>query len=251
VEQRLCSPGSDFSKLSKHFICVRLYYTAKGASAPFAKLGLGNPVGPRNNVDLAFLAPDGRNIDVRSLQPMTGPGEGVWVRDIVSREKNQAGDGEEIVATAVQLMRKIAALYPVKKDVHATPWQVSLSHAVFVSAWDSKQARAGAARDPRRIVVAATGVEALEDPDVLRRFERHFVFAKVDPKEAPAELKEDLERAGPQGLLLLDEATSVNGFGEKQDKVARSYPKVLAVKAGPLTKAGVVDLLGKHAPPAK
>ena len=242
MEQRLCSPGSDFSKLSKHFVCVRLYYTAKGASAPFAKLGLGNPVGPRNNVDLAFLAPDGRNIDVRSLQPMTGPGEGVWVRDIVSREKNQAGDGEEIVETAVQLMRKITALYPVKKDVHAAPWQVSLSHAVFVSAWDSKQARAGAARDPRRIVVAPAAVDALDDPDVLRKFERHYVFARVEPRDAPAELKADLER----GLLILDVATSVDGFGEKQDKIARTYPKVLAVQAGPLSKAAVIDLLGKH-----
>ena len=242
MEQRLCSPGGDFSKLSKHFVCVRLYYTAKGASAPFARLGLGNPVGPRNNVDLAFLTPDGKNIDVRSLQPMTGPGEGVWVRDIVAREKNQAGDGEEIVETAVQLMRKIAALYPVKKDVHAAPWQVSLSHAVFVSAWDSKQARAGAARDLRRIIVAPADVEALDDPDVLRKFERHYVFAKVEPRDAPAELKADLER----GLLILDVAASVDGFGEKQDKVARSYPKVVAVHAGPLTKAAVVDLLGRH-----
>lgn len=247
MEQRLCSPGSDFTQLSKHFICVRLYYTAKGASEPFAKLGLGNPVGPRNNVDLAFLTPDGRNIDVRSLQPMTGPGEGVWVRDIVAREKNQAGDGEEIVATTVQLMRKIAALYPVKRDVHGAPWQVSLSHAVFVSAWDSKQARNGEPRDARRILVAPTGVEALEDPDVLRKFERHYVFVRVDPKDAPAELKGDLERAGAQGLLVLDAASSVDGFGEKQDKVARSYPKILAVKTGPLTKAGVVELLAKHA----
>ncbi|HEX7897370.1 MAG TPA: thioredoxin family protein [Planctomycetota bacterium] len=246
MEQRLCSPGSDFSKLSKHFICIRLYYTAKGASAPFAKLGLGNPVGPRNNVDLAFLTPDGRNIDVHSLQPMTGPGEGVWVRDLVAREKNQAGDGEEIVETTVQLMRKIAARYPVKKDVHAAPWQVSLSHAIFVSAWDSKQAKGGAARDLRRLVLASTAVEALDDPEVLRKFERHYVFARVEPKDAPAELKEDLERAGPQGLVLLDVAAGVDGFGEKQDKVARTYPKVLAVQAGPLTKATVVDLLGRH-----
>ncbi len=249
MEQRLCSPGSDFSRLSRNFVCIRLYYTAKGASAPFAKLGLGNPVGPRNNVDLAFLTPDGKNIDVRSLKPMEGPGEGVWVRDIVSREKNQAGDGEEIVATTVELMRKIAALYPVKRDVHGAPWQVSLSHAVFVSAWDSKQAKSGAPRDSRRILVATAGVEALEDPDVLRKFERHYVFVRVDPKDAPAELKGDLERAGAQGLLLLDAANSVDGFGEKQDPAARSYPKVLAVKAGPWTKAGVVELLAKHVAP--
>lgn len=242
MERRLCSPGSDFSKLAPHFVCVRLYYTAQGASEPFAKLGLGDPRGPRNNVDLAFLAPDGRNIDVRSLKPMTGPGDGVWVRDIVATEKNQAGDGEEIVATAVELMRKLARLYPGKRDVPSVPWQVSLSHAVFVSAWDSLQAKSGMPRDPRRILVVPGPVEALEDVDLLRRFERHYVFVKLDPKDAPAEWKDGLGK----GALIVDEAKSVNGFGQKQDASARTYPKVVAAKAGPLTKAALADFLGKH-----
>ena len=84
MEQGLCSKGSEFLALSRNFVCVRLYYTAKGASEPFGRLGLGNPGGPRNNVDLAFLAPDGRNIDVRTLKPVQGPQEGVLVRDLVA-----------------------------------------------------------------------------------------------------------------------------------------------------------------------
>ena len=236
-------------------MCVRLYYTAKGASEPFAKLGLGNPVGPRNNVDLAFLTPDGKNIDVRTLKPLeAGILEGAWVRDIVAREKNAAGDGEEIVAKTVELMRQIARLYPVKRDVHSTPWQVSLSHAVFVSALDSQLARKGGPRDTRRAVVVSAPVDpelekALEAPDVLKNFESRYVFVQVDPKDAPAELKEGLERAGPKGILFLDEARSVNGFGQKQDKLPRIYPKVVATHAGPLTKAAVVELLGKHLAP--
>ena len=218
----------------------------------FAKFNLGNPVGPRNNVDLAFLTPDGRNIDVRSLKPLEGASlEGAWVRDLVAREKNQAGDGEEIVATTVELMRKIAALYPVKKDVPSIPWQVSLSHAVFVSAWDSQVARNGGARDVRRLVVAPAPLDpalekALEAPEVLRKFERHYVFVKLDPRDAPAELKEALERAGPQGLLLLDTPRSVDGFGQSQDRVIRTYPKLLASPSGPLTKPALAELLGKH-----
>jgi hypothetical protein len=239
VEQRLCSPGADFAKLSPRFVCVRLYYTAQGASEPFAKLGLGDPRGPRNNVDLAFLTPDGKNIDVRSLKPTTGPGDGVWVRGIVSTEKNQAGDGEEIVAKTVELMRQIIKLHPVKKDVPSVPWQVSLSHAVFVSAWDSKKAQEGMPRDPRRILVAPGPIEALEDVDLLRKFERHYVFVKAKPEELPAELR-------TSGLAILDVARSVDGFGQKQDPRSRAYPKMLATKEGPLTKASLADFLGRH-----
>ena len=130
------------------------------------------------------------------------------------------------------------------REQRRTLWSTLMG--VFVSAWDSKQAKSGAARDPRRLVIASTAVEALDDPEVLRKFERHYVFARIDPKDAPAELKDALERAGAQGLLILDVADSVDGFGEKQDKVARRYPKVLDARTGPLTKAAVVDLLGKH-----
>lgn len=252
MEQRLCSPGSDFSKLSAHFVCVRLYYTAKGASEPFARLGLGDPRGPRNNVDLAFLAPDGRNLDVRTLKPVEGPSmEGRWMRDIVSREKNQAGDGEEIVEVTVSKMRELVKLYPVKKDPHLVPWQVSLSHAIFVSAWDSQVCRNGGARDERRVVLVSSPVDPeleklLEAPELLKKVERHYVFARIDPKDAPAELKEALDRAGPKGLLILDSARSVDGFGQSQQSVFRTYPKVLASPAGALTKWALAELLGKH-----
>lgn len=242
MEQRLCSPGADFAKLSPRFVCVRLYYTAQGASEPFAKLGLGDPRGPRNNVDLAFLTPEGQNIDVRSLKPMKGPGDGVWVRDVVSTEKNQAGDGEEIVAKTVELMRQIIKLHPAKKDLPSVPWQVSLSHAVFVSAWDSKKAQEGLPRDPRRILVAPGPIEALEDVDLLRKFERHYVFVKAKPEELPAELR-------TSGLAILDVAKSVDGFGQKQDPSTRSFPKVLTAQSGPWTKASLSDLLRKHVAP--
>jgi hypothetical protein len=242
VERRLCSPGSEFSKLSPNFICVRLYYTAQGASEPFARLGLGDPRGPRNNVDMAFLTPDGRNIDVRSLAPMRGPGEGVWVRDLVSHEKNQAGDGREIVEKAVELMRKITEQYPAKRDAVAVPWQVSLGHAVFVSAWDSQQSACGMPRDPRRILIATSPVEALEDPELLKAYERHYVFVRVDPKDAPADLK-------GASLAILDVAKSVDGFGAKQDVWTRTFPKVLATAQGPLTKASLGELLRKHVAP--
>jgi hypothetical protein len=148
-------------------------------------------------------------------------------------------------------MRGIAKLYPVKRAAHATPWQVSLSHALFVSALDSHLACKGGPRDQRRTVMVSSPVDpalekALEDVDVLQKLERHYVFVQVDPKDAPAELKECLERAGPQGLTVLDVARSVNGFGQSQAQVSRIYPKVVATQSGPLTKAGVVELLGKH-----
>jgi hypothetical protein len=207
-------------------------------------------------VDLAFLTPGGRIIDVRTLKPIEGSSlEGAWVRDVVSTEKNQAGDGKEIVEKAVELMREIARRHPGKRAVPSVPWQASLSHALFVSAWDAKLAREGGPRDARRTLVVPAPLDpalekVLEDPELLGKYERHTVFVQVDPKEAPAELKEALGRAGPGGIVLLDVARSVNGFGEKQDAQPRTYPGVLAVAAGPLTRSAVVELLGKHARPA-
>lgn len=250
MEQGLCSPGSDFAALSGKFVCVRLYYTAKGGSEPFARFGLGNPRGPRNNVDLAFLAPDGRNIDVRTLKPVTGPDAGgLWVRDVVATEKNQAGDGKEIIRKSVELMREISRLYPARRDAALLPWQASLSHAIFVSAWDSQMARKGGPREVRRVVIApAPGAleSALGDPETLRRYEPYYVFAKLDPKEAPPELAEALGRAGPEGLLILDAAQSVNGFGQNQDKTPRTYPGAIEISPGPLTKSSVTALLARH-----
>ncbi|HLF91974.1 MAG TPA: thioredoxin family protein [Planctomycetota bacterium] len=258
MEQGLCSSKSEFVALSPKFVCVRLYYTVKGASEPFVKFGLGSPKGPRNNVDLAFLAPDGRNIDVRTLKPVSGPETaGLWVRDIVAVEKNQAGDGKEIIQKAIELMREISKLYPGKRDAPAVPWQVSLGHAVFVSAWDSQMARQGGPREVRRMVIASAPggsvqpalESALEDPELLRKYEPYYVFARLDPKEAPPELAEALERAGPAGLVVLEAARSVNGFGQNQDLTPRLYPKLLEARPGPHTKASVGALLAKHAVP--
>lgn len=244
MEQGLCSKGGEFLALSRNFVCVRLYYTAKGASEPFARLGLGNPAGPRNNVDLAFLAPDGRNIDVRTLKPMQGPGEGVWVRDIVSREKNEAGDGKQIVEKTVELMKSIAKIYPGKPAAAAAvPWQVSLSHGVFVSAWDTK------AHTRRRMVIVPAGSSAgdlLGDAELLRKFERNYVYVKLAPKDAWPELQESLERAGAGGVVILDSAKSVDGFGQRQEVLTKVYPTVLEARSGPLTKASLGALLEKH-----
>lgn len=249
MEQGLCSQGSEFLTLSRSFICVRLYYTAKGASDPFTRLGLGNPGGPRNNVDLAFLAPDGRNIDVRTLKPVTGPQDGVWVRDIVASEKNQAGDGKDILKKAFGLMREITRIYPGKSTAPSVPWQVSMSHGIFVSAWDSK------VRMKRRIVlVPAEGGaidpaldRALNDADLLRKVERHYVFVKMAHEEAPSAWREALAKAGAGGLVVLDAAKSVDGFGQKQTELTRVYPAVLDAKPGPHTKASLLALLEKHA----
>jgi hypothetical protein len=224
---------------------VRLYYTAKGASAPFARLGLGNPGGPRNNVDLALLAPDGRNIDVRTLKPVQGPAEGVWVRDIVASQKNEAGDGKQIVEKTVELMKAITKQYPGKSLAPVVPWQVSLSHGIFVSAWDSK------VRSRRRMVVAPAGsaaAELLNDAEILRRFERHYVFVRLTSDQTPPELQEAMGRAGDSGLVVLDAAPSVNGFGQKQEVISPVYPTVLEAKPGPLARAALIALLEKHAP---
>ena len=247
MERGLCSKDGEFVSLSRTFVCVRLYYTAKGASEPFARLGLGNPGGPRNNVDIAFLTPDGRNIDVRTLNPVTGPQDGVWVRDVVAPEKNQAGDGKEIVRKALDLMREISRRYPGKSTAPSVPWQVSLSHGVFVSAWDSKE------RTRRRIVIvpAERGAvdpaldRALDDADLLRKVERHYVFVKMSPEEAPSTLKDAVARAGAGGFVVLDAARSVDGFGQKQTELTRVYPAVLDVKPGPHTKASALATLEK------
>ena len=241
MEQRLCSPGGDFSKLAPRFVCVRLYYTLQGATAPFAKLGLGDPKGPRNNVDLAFLAPDGRNLDVRTLKPVEGESlEGRWVRDIVAQDKNAAGDGAEIVQVTVAKMAEIAKLYPAKRDVPVVPWQVSLAHGVFVSAWDSQVCRNGGPRDERRIVVALDPDLERELEAVLKKLESRYVFVRLDPKDAP--------EAWPKaGLLVLESARSVDGFGAKQTPGLRLMPKVAASASGPWKKGAVGDFLEKHA----
>jgi hypothetical protein len=250
VERGLCSKDSPFAALSKSFVCVRLYYTAKGASEPYFRLGLGNPGGPRNNVDLAFLTPDGRNIDVRTLKPVTGPQDGVWVRDIVASEKNQAGDGKEILEKAYGLMREIAKIYPGKTAAPSVPWQVSLSHGIFVSAWDTKVSPEWGVRSRRRIVIAPAeggAADALADGDLLRKVERHYVFVKLAAGEVPSSLKEAVDRAGPGGLVILDAARAVDGFGQKQLEATRTYPPVIDVKPGPHTKASALALLEKHA----
>lgn len=256
MERGLCSKDSEFRTLSRTFVCVRLYYTAKGASEPFARLGLGDPRGPRNNVDIAFLAPDGRNIDVRTLKPITGPQDGVWVRDVVSTAKNEAGDGKEILQKAFELMREISKRYPGKNATPSVPWQVSLSHGIFVSAWDSTKAGpewGGRAR--RRIVVvpAEGGVvepaldRVLEDADLLRKVERNYVFVKMSAEETPGALKEAVARAGSGGFVVLEAAKSVEGFGQKHGELTRVYPAVLDVKPGPHTKASALAALEKYA----
>lgn len=255
MERGLCSKESEFTTLSRTFVCVRLYYTARGASEPFTRLGLGNPGGPRNNVDIAFLTPDGRNINVRTLKPVDGPQDGVWVRDVVASEKNQAGDGKEIVQKAFGLMREISKIYPGRSAAPSVPWQVSLSHGIFVSAWDSKVAPEWGVRARRRIVIAPAdgGIldpaldKALGDADLLRRFERHYVFIKLSPEETPPALKDAVARAGAGGLVVLDAARSVDGFGRKQAETRRVYPAVLEVKPGPHAKASVLPLLEKFA----
>ena len=238
-------------------MCVRLYYTLQGAAEPFRKLGLGDPKGPRNNVDLAFLAPDGRVLDVRTLKPVEGDSpDGRWVRDIVATEKNQAGDGKEIVEETVKRMKELVRLYPGRSVANGVPWQASLSHGVFVSAWDSQLARSGGPREARRIVIVpAPGgrvdpelESVLEDPGLLGRVERHYVFVRFDPREAPAEIAAVLDQAGSRGLALLDVARSVDGFGQSQDGRSRIYPKAVLSRPGPLTKAAVVDLLSRHVP---
>jgi len=255
VERGLCSKDSEFVSLSRTFVCVRLYYTARGASEPFTRLGLGNPGGPRNNVDIAFLTPDGRNIDVRTLNPVTGPQDGVWVRDVVASEKNQAGDGKEIVRKAFELMREISKRYPGKSTAPSVPWQVSLSHGVFVSAWDSKVAPEWGVRTRRRIVIvpAEGGAvdpaldRALGDADLLKKVERHYVFVRLTAEETPAALKDAVTRAGAGGFVVLEAARSVDGFGQKQSELTRVYPAVLDVKPGPHTKVSALAALEKYA----
>lgn len=251
MERSLCSRDGVFATLCRTFVCVRLYYTAKGASEPFARLGLGDPRGPRNNVDLAFLAPDGRNIDVRTLKPATGPQEGVWVRDVVASEKNQAGDGKEILQKTYALMREIARLYPGRNAAPSVPWQVSLSHGIFVSAWDTKVAPEWGVRTRRRIVIVPADEGAVDgalgDADLLRRMERHYVFVKLAAGETPPALQEAVARAGSGGLVVLEAARSVEGFGQKQMELTRVYPAVLDARPGPHTRASLLALLEKHA----
>ena len=100
----------------------------------------------------------------------------------------------------------------------------------------------GGAADPELAKV-------LEKPEVLGRFERHYVFVRVDPKDAPPELADFLRQAGPSGLVLLDLARSVDGFGESQSERPKTYPKVLAVRGGPPAKSAVVELLARHVAP--
>jgi hypothetical protein len=276
VESGLCSSSSDFHALSKKFVCVRLYYTLEGASEPFAKLGLGNPARPdanfnlgkpgevkRNNVDVAFLDPDGRPIHLFRLRPDAKPALGAsalgcWVRDLPGGEA--AGNGTQMVRQTIELMREISKLHPGKEDALVIPWQVSLAHAIFVSAWDNPDSKRGwGRRDSPRIVVAPAqrgkvdpGVErSLGDPDVLKKHGHRYVFVRLEPGKAPPEWAEAFERAGAEGLMIVEDAQTVNGFGQRQVGVPRTYPKVLEAMPGPLTKTAVMELLDRCADPGQ
>jgi len=272
VESGLCSSGSDFHALSKKFVCVRLYYTLEGAAEPFAKLGLGNPARPdanfnlgkpgevkRNNADVAFLDPDGRPINLLRLRPDAKPALGAsslgcWVRDLPGGEA--VGNGTQMVRQTLEMMREISKLHPGKGEALAIPWQVSLAHAIFVSAWDSSETKRGWGRlESRRIVLAPVREGRVEPslerslgaPEVLKKHGHRYVFVKADLGKAPAEWAEALDRAGPGGLVLLEDARTANGFGQRQVGAPRTYPKVLDVKPGPVTKASVLTLLDKSA----
>lgn len=196
-----------------------------------------------NNIDYVFFSPN--------LKPLTHEGLKEVAPKPTAESQNSirwrytvagAGAKETMAPVATQAMKKILELYPPKdKETIRIPWQLNANTAVHFASYED-----------RRIVLVPTVqgavspklTESLGDLAVLRKHVHNYVFLKLGP-EVPAELREAMKQAGPDGLVLVE---------RPEERTSGASPwqsaRVLAVSPGPHTPASVLHLFDKHARPA-
>jgi hypothetical protein len=244
VEYGLYS-NDEFAKLSESFVCVRTHVGVPGAEAMLKQYGI---VGTRgrgpwvqgNNIDFVFFSP--------TLKPLTHEGLKEVLPEATAESQNSVrwvytvlggASREKSAPVATQAMKKILERYPPKNhEAVRIPWQLSAGAAVHY-----------ASSDDRRIVLVPNVegalspklADGLADAAVLRKHVHNYVFLKMGP-EVPAELREAMKQAGPDGLVIVERPE-----GRASGKSPWQSPRVVAVAPGPQTPASVLEFLDKHA----
>jgi hypothetical protein len=193
-----------------------------------------------NNIDYVFFSPDLRPLTHEGLKEVT-PEPTEESQNSIRWRYTVAGAGakETMARVATEAMKKVLELYPPKdKETIRIPWQLNANTAVHFASYED-----------RRIVLVPSVqgapsprlTESLGDPAVLRKHVHNYVFLKLGT-EVPAELREAMKQAGPDGLVIVERP------GERGASPWQST-KVLAVSPGPHTPASMLQLCDKYARP--
>lgn len=243
--------NDEFVKLSRNFVCVRSHVGVRGTEAMLEQYGI---VGTRgrgpwvqgNNIDFVFFSPNLKPLTHAGLkevdpQPTAKSQNSIrWVYTVT--DDGERLGREESAEVAIAAMKKILELYPPKnKEAIRIPWQRNAETAVFYASYDD-----------RRIVlvpgdegaVSPRLTDSLGDPAVLRKHVHNYVFLKLETEQAPAELRDAMKQAGPDGLVILERPE-----GRPTKTSPWPSPQVLAVSPGPHAAASVLRLLDKHVQP--
>ena len=237
----------EFAKLSENFVCVRTYAGVPGAEAMLKQYGI---VGTRgkgpwvqgNNIDYVFFSPNLKPLTHEALKEVVPLPTAESQNSIRWRYTVEGAGAKETLATvATGAMKKVLALYPPKdKEAIRIPWQLNANTAVHFASYED-----------RRIVLvpSADGAvspkleSSLADAAVLRKHVHNYVFLKLG-SEVPAELREAMKEAGPDGLVIIERPEEQTFRGSLWPSI-----KVLAVSPGPHTAESVLKLLDKHERP--
>jgi hypothetical protein len=195
-----------------------------------------------NNIDYVFFSPN--------LKPLTHEGLKEVTPEPTEESQNSirwrytvagAGEKETMALVATRAMKKILELYPPKdKEAIRIPWQLNADTAVHFASYEDRRIVL-VPNDKGEVSPNLTG--SLGDAAVLRKHAHNYVFLKVGP-EVPAELRQALKRAGPDGLVIAERPE-----GRVRGESPWQSMKVLAVSPGAHTPASVLQLLDKHARP--
>jgi hypothetical protein len=197
-----------------------------------------------NNVDFVFFSPSLKPLTHKELkevapQPTADSQNSIrWVYTVPGIR------GRRTCASVVTpVMKKVLKRYPAKdKETLRIPWQLNAATAVHFASYED-----------RRIVLVPTVkgevspklASSLGDPAVLRKHVHNYVFLKLG-SDVPAELREAMKKAGPDGLVIVE---------RPDERPAKGSPwqsaKVLAVSPGPgpHTAVRVLKFLDQHARP--
>ena len=194
-----------------------------------------------NNIDYVFFSPDLKPLthaDLKEVdpEPTEESQNSIRWRYTVAG----AGEKETIASVATHAMKKILKLYPPgDHEAIRIPWQLNADTAVHFASYED-----------RRIVlvpslegaVSRTVIDSLGAPAVLRKHVHNYVFLKLGP-EVPAELREAMRQAGPDGVVIVERPEGRNPESPWQSA------QVLAISPGPHTPASMLRLFDQHARP--
>jgi hypothetical protein len=246
VEYGLYS-NDEFARLSESFVCVRTYVGLPGADAMLKQYGIVGTRGRKgpwvqgNNIDYVFFSPGLKPLTHEGLKEVV-PAPTVESQNSIRWRYTVAGAGERgtMALVATQAMKKILEIYPPRdKKTIRIPWQLNASAAIHFASYED-----------RRIVLVPTIegaashklADSLADPAVLRKHVHNYAFLKLAREQVPAELREAMNQAGPDGLVIVERPE-----GRPPKDSPWESAQVLAASPGPHTPASVLELLDKHA----